>query len=84
MILDLLSLFCLWIFYLIIVMILPNIVFSLGTPVSSTNKTDRLNIAEILLKVTLKTINQTLILHNIVFSRVRAQVTEGYASYVGL
>jgi hypothetical protein len=65
-------------------MILPNIVFSLGTPVSSTNKTDRLNIAEILLKVTLKTINQTLILHNIVFSRVRAQVTEGYASYVGL
>ena len=33
--------------------------FSLGTPVSSINKTDRHNIAEILLKVTLITINQT-------------------------
>jgi hypothetical protein len=33
---------------------------SLGTPVSSTNKTDRHYIAEILLKVTLNTINQTI------------------------
>ena len=33
--------------------------FSLGTPVSSTNKTDRHNITEILLKVALNTINQT-------------------------
>ena len=33
--------------------------FSPGTPVSSTNKTDRHNIALILLKVTLKTINLT-------------------------
>jgi hypothetical protein len=30
--------------------------FSLGTPVSSTNKTDRLDITEILLKVALNTI----------------------------
>ena len=33
--------------------------FSPGTPVSSTNKTDRHNIAEILLKVALSTIKQT-------------------------
>jgi hypothetical protein len=33
--------------------------FSLGTPVSSTNKTDRHDIAEILLKVALNTIIQT-------------------------
>jgi hypothetical protein len=32
--------------------------FSPGTPVSSTNKTDRHDIAEILLKVALSTINQ--------------------------
>jgi hypothetical protein len=32
--------------------------FFLGTPVSSTNKTDRHDIAEILLKVALNTINQ--------------------------
>ena len=32
--------------------------FSLGTPVSSTNKTDRHYIAEILLKVALNTTNQ--------------------------
>jgi hypothetical protein len=31
--------------------------FSLGTPVSSTNKTDCYNIIEILLKVALKTMN---------------------------
>ena len=34
--------------------------FSPGTPVSSTNKTDRHDIAEILLKVVLNTINQTI------------------------
>ena len=33
--------------------------FSLGTPVSSTNKTDRHDITEILLKVALNTIIQT-------------------------
>ena len=33
--------------------------FSQSTPVSSTNKTDRLDITEILLKVVLNTINQT-------------------------
>ena len=33
--------------------------FSPGTPVSSTNKTDRHHITEILLKVALNTINQT-------------------------
>ena len=32
--------------------------FSPGTPVSSTNKTDRHNITEILLKVALNTVNQ--------------------------
>jgi hypothetical protein len=32
--------------------------FSLGTPVSSTNKTDRPDITEILLKVALSTISQ--------------------------
>ena len=35
--------------------------FSLGTPVSSTNKTDRHDITEILLKVALNTIAQTLL-----------------------
>ena len=34
--------------------------FSPGTPVSYTNKTDRHDITEILLKVVLNTINQTL------------------------
>jgi hypothetical protein len=34
-------------------------VFSQGTPVSSTNKTDHHDITEILLKVTLNTIKQT-------------------------
>jgi hypothetical protein len=33
--------------------------FSLGPPVSSTNKTDRHDITEILLKVALNTIKQT-------------------------
>jgi hypothetical protein len=33
--------------------------FSAGTPASSTNKTDRHDITEILLKVVLRTINQT-------------------------
>ena len=32
--------------------------FSLGTPIFSTNKTDRQDITEILLKVALNTINQ--------------------------
>ena len=36
--------------------------FSTGTPVSSTNKTDRHGITEILLKVTLNTINLPLTL----------------------
>jgi len=36
-----------------------RLVFFPGTPVSSTNKTDRHNIAEILLKVTLNTITLT-------------------------
>ena len=36
--------------------------FSPGTPVSSTNKTDRHNITEILLKVALNTITLTLYL----------------------
>jgi hypothetical protein len=31
-----------------------------GTPISSTNKTDRHDITEILLKVALNTINQTI------------------------
>ena len=34
--------------------------FSPGTPVSSTNKTDRCDITEILLKVALSTIKQTI------------------------
>ena len=37
---------------------MSEIGFFQGTPVSSTNKTDRHDIAEILLKVTLSTINQ--------------------------
>ena len=36
----------------------------LGTPISSTNKTDRHDINEILLKVTLNTINQAKAKHN--------------------
>jgi len=35
--------------------------FSPGTPISSTNKTDRHDITEILLKVASKTINQTIL-----------------------
>jgi len=38
--------------------------FFLGIPVSSTNKTDRHDIAEILLKVALNTINLNLLLHH--------------------
>jgi hypothetical protein len=37
--------------------------FSLGTPVSSTNKTDRHDITEILLKVALNTIKPERYLH---------------------
>jgi hypothetical protein len=37
----------------------PGQWFSLGTPGSSTNKTDRQDITEIFLKVALNTINQT-------------------------
>jgi hypothetical protein len=37
--------------------------FSLGTPVSSTNKTDRHDITEILLKVALNTITLTLTIY---------------------
>ena len=37
--------------------------FSPGTPVSSTNKTDRQDITEILLKMTFNTISNTLIIH---------------------
>ena len=36
---------------------LPGLWYSLGIPVSSTDKTDHLNITEILLKVALNTIN---------------------------
>jgi hypothetical protein len=39
--------------------------FSLGLPVSSTNKIDRHDITEILLKVALNTIKQTSISYNI-------------------
>ena len=41
--------------------------FSPGPPVSSTNKTDRHDITEILLKVALNTIKQTNSLHSIYF-----------------
>ena len=44
----------------------------MGTPVSSTNKTDRHNIAEILLKVALKTISLTLIVHSKYYLRNRS------------
>jgi len=37
------------------------VLISLGTPVSFTNKTDRHDITEILLKVALNTINQTIL-----------------------
>ena len=39
-----------------------SVVFS-GTPVSSTNKTDRQVITDLLLEVALNTINQTIMLH---------------------
>jgi hypothetical protein len=39
-----------------------------GTPVSSTNKTDRHNIAELLLKVALNTINQTATVNQLVMN----------------
>ena len=35
-----------------------NIIYSLGTPVSSTNKTDRHDVTEIFMKVALNTISQ--------------------------
>jgi hypothetical protein len=45
--------------------------FSPGTPVFSTNKTDRNNIAEIFLKMALSTINLTLLTNSIVvFNRL--------------
>jgi hypothetical protein len=39
-----------------------------GTPVSSINKTDRHNIAELLLKVALNTINQTATVNQLVMN----------------
>ena len=45
--------------------------FSLVIPVSSTNKTDRHVITEILLKVTLNTINQTLKIGSQVVAKYR-------------
>jgi hypothetical protein len=44
--------------------------FSPGTPVSSTNKIHRHDIAEILLKVALNTINQTNQPNELVFSYI--------------
>jgi hypothetical protein len=44
--------------------------FSPGTPVSSTNKTDRHDITEILLKVVLNTIKQTNKQHLIWFNEM--------------
>jgi hypothetical protein len=41
----------------------------MGIPVSSTNKTDHHDIAEILLKVALNTINITLTLYNVLLKR---------------
>ena len=54
----------------------PGQLFSPGTPVTSTNKTDRHNIAEILLKIALKTIILTLSLTsvNMYYSRGTASV----------
>jgi hypothetical protein len=51
-------------FYIYIVLIYFKSVsdFSLGNQISSTNKTDRHDITEILLKVSLNTINLTLTL----------------------
>jgi len=46
--------------------VIKSVVFP-GTPVSSTNKTDRHDIAEILLKVALHTIPLTLTLTKIIF-----------------
>jgi len=43
--------------------------FFLGTPFSSTNKTDRHDIAEIIFKVVLNTITQTpIIIHNVLYN----------------
>ena len=44
--------------------------FSMGTPVSSTNKTDRHEITEILLKVALNTLN-----HNLAYTLYSAVYT---------
>ena len=52
--------------------------FSLGTPVSSTNKTDRHDITEILLIVALNTITLTLV---ITFSEIFAHKTSDYATF---
>ena len=46
-------------------MTVKDLWFSPGTPVSSTNKTDRLDIAEILLKVALNTIYHKTIYSNV-------------------
>ena len=64
--------------------------FSLGTPVSSTNKTDCRDIAEILLKVVLNTIIQTKIVHECPFEsselhendRLMYIISFGYVFYL--
>ena len=54
--------------------------FSPATPVSSTNKTDRHDIAEILLKVVLNTIALTITLTymNIIWSKIRRNTEQLY------
>ena len=53
--------------------------FSLGTPASSTTKTGHHNIAEILLKVALNTINQSLFYIECILVEV-ASVVKGHLS----
>jgi len=53
--------------------------FSPGTLVSSTNKTDRHNINEILLKVALNTINHNLIYFSLIFMKTQ-QVILNYVN----
>ena len=49
--------------------------FSPGTPASSTTKTDRHDIAEILLKVTLNIIRQILMIHDEILLKVALNTT---------
>jgi hypothetical protein len=58
--------------------------FSPCTPVSSTNKTDRHDITEILLKVALNTINQPPFLINVIIIRMKVLLSHALVTLADL